>query len=153
MHHLFQVKRDRVITMASAPDSLGEYSLLRSISDITASETGARFFQALFKNLRQALGTHGAWVTEHLPELGRLRALDFWLGDEFIEHHEYALTALEACVTTAIVYHAAARGITIRSMESRLKGDIDLQGFLGIRKDVPRGYKEIRMFVNIDYCS
>lgn len=39
---------------------------------------------------------------------------------------------------------------SIRSMESRLEGDIDLQGFLGIRKDVPRGYKEIRMFMNID---
>ena len=63
---------------------------------------------------------------------------------------EYALTALAACVTTSIVYHAAAKGVTIRSMESRLEGDIDLQGFLGLRDDVPRGYKEIRMFVNID---
>jgi uncharacterized OsmC-like protein len=35
-------------------------------------------------------------------------------------------------------------------MESRLEGDIDLQEFLGIRDDVPRGYKEIRMFVKID---
>ena len=75
MHHLFQVNRDRDITMASAPDSLGEDSLLRFISDRIASETGARFFRALVKNLSQALGTRGAWVTEHLPELGRLRAL------------------------------------------------------------------------------
>ncbi len=63
---------------------------------------------------------------------------------------EYALTALAACVTTSIVYHAAAKGITIRSMESRLEGDIDLQGFLGIRDDVPRGFQEIRMVVSID---
>ena len=63
---------------------------------------------------------------------------------------EYALTALAACVTSSIVYHAAAKGIAIRSMESRLEGDIDLQGFLGIRDDVPKGYKEIRMFVKID---
>lgn len=62
----------------------------------------------------------------------------------------YALTALAACVTTSIVYHAAAKGVTIRSMESRLEGDIDLQGFLGLKDDVPRGYKEIRMYVNID---
>jgi uncharacterized OsmC-like protein len=53
-------------------------------------------------------------------------------------------------MTTSIVYHAVARGITIRSMESRLEGDLDLQGFLGIRDDVPRGYKEIRMVVDID---
>jgi hypothetical protein len=53
-------------------------------------------------------------------------------------------------VTTAIVYHATAKEMTIRSLESRLEGDIDLQGFLGIRKDMPRGHKEIQMFVNID---
>lgn len=63
---------------------------------------------------------------------------------------EYLLTALAACVTTSIVYHAAARGVTIRSMESRLEGDIDLQGFLGLREDVPRGYQNIRMYVKID---
>lgn len=63
---------------------------------------------------------------------------------------EYALTALAACVTTSIVYHAAAKGVTIRSMETRLEGDIDLQGFLGLKDDVPRGYKEIRIYVNID---
>jgi uncharacterized OsmC-like protein len=63
---------------------------------------------------------------------------------------EYVLTALAACVTTSIVYHAAAKGVAIRSMESRLEGDIDLQGFLGIRNDVPRGFKDIRMFVKID---
>jgi uncharacterized OsmC-like protein len=63
---------------------------------------------------------------------------------------EYALTALAACVTTSIVYHAAAKGITIHAMESRLEGDIDLRGFLGLSDDIPRGYKEIRMFVNIE---
>ena len=35
-------------------------------------------------------------------------------------------------------------------MESRLEGDIDLQGFLGLSQEVPRGYKEIRMFFKID---
>jgi hypothetical protein len=95
MYYLFQVKRDRIVAMASAPVSRGEASLLRSISDGTASVTGTRFYRALVKNLSQALVTRGAWVTEHLPELGRLRALAFWLGDESIEHHEYALTAFE----------------------------------------------------------
>ena len=63
---------------------------------------------------------------------------------------QYALTALAACVTTSIVYHAAAKGIIIRAMESRLEGDIDLQGFLGLRDDIPRGFQEIRMVVSID---
>jgi uncharacterized OsmC-like protein len=63
---------------------------------------------------------------------------------------EYLLTALAGCVTSSIVYHAAAKGIKINSMESRLEGDIDLQGFLGLRDDVPKGYKEIRMYFKID---
>ena len=58
---------------------------------------------------------------------------------------EYALTALAACVTTSIVYHAAAMGLKLYSVESNLEGDIDLRGFLGISKDVSPGYKEIRM--------
>lgn len=63
---------------------------------------------------------------------------------------ECALTALAACVTTSIVYHAAAKGIKLNAVESRLEGDIDLRGFLGLSKDVPRGYKEIRMYFKID---
>jgi hypothetical protein len=55
---------------------------------------------------------------------------------------EYALTALAACVTTSIVYHAAAKGIAIRSMESKLEGDIDLQGFLGLRTMSPKAIRK-----------
>jgi uncharacterized OsmC-like protein len=63
---------------------------------------------------------------------------------------EYALTALAACVTTALVYHAAARGIKLNAVESRLEGDIDLRGFLGISDDVRRGYENIRIYYKID---
>ena len=63
---------------------------------------------------------------------------------------EYLLTALAACVTTSLVYHAAAKGIVLKSVESRLEGDLDLRGFLGIDKTVRNGYQEIRMDVKID---
>jgi uncharacterized OsmC-like protein len=63
---------------------------------------------------------------------------------------EYLLTALAACVTTSLVYHAAAKGIVLKSVESRLEGDIDVRGFLGISKDVRKGYQEIRMYFKID---
>lgn len=63
---------------------------------------------------------------------------------------EYALKALAACVTTSLVYHAAAKGITLRGVESRLEGDLDLRGFLGISDDVPVGYEKIRMYFKID---
>ncbi|MBN1442730.1 MAG: OsmC family protein [Planctomycetes bacterium] len=58
---------------------------------------------------------------------------------------EYLLHALTACVTTSIVYHAAAKGVRIEELESRTEGDIDLRGFLGIDDAIPRGYQDIRM--------
>jgi uncharacterized OsmC-like protein len=57
---------------------------------------------------------------------------------------EFVLHALAACLTTSLVYHAAARGIHIESIESKLEGDLDLQGFLGLSDQVRGGYKQIR---------
>ena len=58
---------------------------------------------------------------------------------------EYLLHALAACVTTSLVYHAAVKGIKIEEIESRVEGDIDLHGFLGLDENVPCGYKNIRI--------
>ena len=58
---------------------------------------------------------------------------------------EYLLHALAACVTTSMVYHAAAKGIEIQEVESRIEGDIDLRGFLGLDKSIRNGYQQIRM--------
>ena len=63
---------------------------------------------------------------------------------------EYLLTALAGCVTTALVVHAAARGITIHRLSSRLEGDINLLGFLGLDDSVRNGYEAIRMIFDID---
>jgi len=63
---------------------------------------------------------------------------------------EYVLTALAACVTTAMVYHAAAKGIKLNAVEARLEGDIDVRGLLGISDDVRRGYENIRIYYKID---
>ncbi len=62
---------------------------------------------------------------------------------------EHLLNALAGCVTSAIVYHAAAKGIRIDEIESTLEGDIDLHGFLGMDPDTPRGYQEIRISYRI----
>src|SRR5512132_4364915 len=44
---------------------------------------------------------------------------------------EYLLHALAACVTTSVVYSAAARGVRLSSVESTIEGDLDVQGALG----------------------
>ncbi|MDT8300794.1 MAG: OsmC family protein [Sedimentisphaerales bacterium] len=58
---------------------------------------------------------------------------------------EHMLHALASCVTTSLVAHAAVRGIHLDEVESEIEGDIDLQGFLGLSKDVPKGYTNIRI--------
>ena len=61
---------------------------LRTIFEGTATETGEGFFKALVKNLAAALNTHGAWVTEFFPESRRLKALAFWMGDQWLDGWE-----------------------------------------------------------------
>lgn len=62
---------------------------------------------------------------------------------------EWLLHALAGCVTTTVVFHAASRGIRIDSIESTLEGDIDVRGFTGVSKGVPKGYQEIRVTMKI----
>lgn len=58
---------------------------------------------------------------------------------------EYLLHALAACVTTSMVYHAAARGIQIDAVESSFEGDLDLRGFLDLDPKIRKGYQGIRV--------
>jgi uncharacterized OsmC-like protein len=58
---------------------------------------------------------------------------------------EHLLHALASCLTSSLVYHAAARGIQIEEVESSLEGDIDLHGFLELDKKVRNGYQGIRV--------
>lgn len=62
---------------------------------------------------------------------------------------EYVLHALAACVTTTAVYHAAARGIRIDSIESRLEGDLDLRGLLAMPGAKRNGYDSIKVTMRI----
>jgi uncharacterized OsmC-like protein len=63
---------------------------------------------------------------------------------------EYLLTGLIGCLTSALIYHAAARGIKINGIQSRVEGDLNLRGFLGLSPDVKVGYEHIRVYFKID---
>jgi uncharacterized OsmC-like protein len=58
---------------------------------------------------------------------------------------EYLLSALSGCMTTSMVYHAAANGVKIDELESAYEGDLDLQGFLGLSDSVRPGFQAIRV--------
>lgn len=71
-------------------------------------------------------------------------------GDEGPNPVENLLHALAGCLTTAIVYHAAARGKKIDAVRTRFEGDLDLRGFLGLSEEVRNGYQAIRVVFEID---
>ncbi|HEX3330769.1 MAG TPA: OsmC family protein [Gaiellales bacterium] len=58
---------------------------------------------------------------------------------------EFVLHALAACLTTSIVYIAAARGVHLTEVESTVEGDMDVQGALGLSDEVRNGFERIRV--------
>ena len=62
---------------------------------------------------------------------------------------EALLHALAACLTTSLVYVAAARGVRLTHVESVLEGDMDVQGALGLSDDYRNGFEQIRVSFRI----
>src|ERR671933_324139 len=58
--------------------------------------------------------------------------------------------ALAACAQLTCQMVATAMAIETRRIEVVVEGDLDLQGTLGTRRDVPVGFEEIRVRFEID---
>ena len=56
---------------------------------------------------------------------------------------------MNGCLTTSLIYHAAAQGVKIEEVESTLSGDLDLHGFLGMDEIVRNGYENINVIFKI----
>jgi uncharacterized OsmC-like protein len=56
---------------------------------------------------------------------------------------EFLLHALAACLTTSIVYVAAARKVELTSVESTLTGHMDVRGALGVDEEPRNGFERI----------
>ncbi len=69
--------------------TLDESVALRAILEGTARTTGEHFFDALVINLAKVFQTHGAWVTEYLPETKRFKARALYLGEQI--HRDYEM--------------------------------------------------------------
>jgi uncharacterized OsmC-like protein len=60
------------------------------------------------------------------------------------------LGALAACAQLTCQLVATAMGIPTRHIDVTVNGDMDLQGTLGISKEVPVGFQAIRVQFNVD---
>jgi uncharacterized OsmC-like protein len=56
---------------------------------------------------------------------------------------EYLLHALAACLTTSIVYVAAARKVELTSVESTVTGELDARGAFGVDDESRNGFERI----------
>ena len=66
-------------------------------------------------------------------------------GDAAPTPAELLLAALASCLTSGLGNIAAVRKITLESVESRVEGDIDLRGILGLSDEVRNGFEQIRV--------
>jgi uncharacterized OsmC-like protein len=60
------------------------------------------------------------------------------------------LQALVACAGVTLNAVATALGITVRGGEVRAEGDLDFRGTLGVAKDAPVGFRDIRLKFILD---
>jgi len=134
-------------------------SLLATINLVGQQPDLAKFqFRA---SNRWQLGTHSRSTVESFSGAGgeqrHARTLEFDAdhpavlvgGDNGATPVEFLLVALASCLTAGIGNIAAARGVKLTSVESRLEGDIDLRGIFGLPTDGRNGYERIRVSVTI----
>ena len=60
------------------------------------------------------------------------------------------LEALVACAGVTLGAVATSLGITVTSGEVRAEGDLDFRGTLGVDKEAPVGFREIRLRFDVD---
>lgn len=80
--------------------------------------------------------------TDH-PEL-------FASADNGMAPVEMVLAGLAGCLTAGIAAVATNRDVQLKSVTATLTGDMDVQGILGIDRDVRNGFEGITVRYNID---
>ena len=60
------------------------------------------------------------------------------------------LQALVACAGVTLASVATAFGVTLRDANVRAEGDLDFRGTLGVSKETPVGFREIRLSFDLD---
>ena len=60
------------------------------------------------------------------------------------------MEALVACAGVTLNAVSTAIGIVVRDGVVRAEGDLDFRGTLGVAKDAPVGFKQIRLYFDLD---
>ncbi len=107
-------------------------------------------------------GTHSRTVIDSFSGLGeehmhrQMFAIDadhpevFASQDNGATPPEIVLAALASCLTAGVASVATNRGVQLRSVSATVRGNMDLQGILGIDGDVRNGFQDISVSYDID---
>jgi len=160
MNHAIHTKNDQSSSRGNFVNGVNLDTLMETVKAIQADpELGASRFRATNTwlsgnhNRSTVTGFYGAKQEISHKQKFEMDADEPAIlagNDQGANPVEHLLHALASCVTTSLVAHAAVRGIPIYSLESEVEGDIDLQGFLGLSNDVPRGYTNLRVKFKVD---
>jgi PAS domain S-box-containing protein len=106
---------------------------LKKIVEGTSDYTGEKFFRLLVKNLADALGAHGVWVTELIKDKNRLRALAFWLNNHYVEEYEYDIpgTPCEPVLESENICHVPEDVINLYPNDPDLRG-LNAVSYMGL---------------------
>jgi uncharacterized OsmC-like protein len=115
----------------------------RYIEDPTLACVTLRAEGELGKNVTCSVSTGRKMVEAGLHPATGGTGLAACSGDMLLE-------ALVACVGVTLSAVATALGIEVRDGKVFAEGDLDFRGTLGVVKDVPVGFKQIRLRLSLD---
>jgi uncharacterized OsmC-like protein len=149
-----QIKRPALVNGVNVAALFGVIDAVKANTEIAKFNfrlsnkwLGGEKTRSTIKEFTGALQTHRSDSKSFVVDSGEPPVL---LGQDTAPNSgEWLLHALASCLTTTIVYHAAARGIAIDAIESQIEGDIDLRGFLGLAPDVRKGYSALRVQMRV----
>jgi uncharacterized OsmC-like protein len=149
-----------VATKAKVNNGVNVEALLGAREALTAAPEAAKFkFRAACKWIN---GTHSRSSVDGFYGLGAEQrhksefTFDVDHPEVFASEDkgalpvEYVLVGLASCLTAGIAAVAQNRGIQLRSVEAKVEGSLDIQGILGIDKEVRNGYDDIKVVFDID---
>ena len=149
-----------VATKAKVNNGVNVEALLGAREALTAAPEAAKFkFRAACKWIN---GTHSRSSVDGFYGLGaeQRHKTEFTFDVDHPEVFasedlgalpvEYVLVGLASCLTAGIAAVAQNRGIQLRSVEAKVEGSLDIQGILGIDRDVRMGYDNIKVTFDID---
>ncbi len=63
---------------------------------------------------------------------------------------EYVLVGLAGCLMAGVASVAQNRGIQLRSVKATVEGSMDIQGILGMDRDVRNGFDDVKVYFDVD---